>query len=67
MIKKFEEMMIQRYRDYFKDYMKWNSSPGSCNAGHLQEISWVLHELLGYTDKDIRQIENEVLKELERE
>ena len=55
MLKEFEMMLIKRYKRYYKEYLGKN--PSSCEAGHLQEISWILHELFGYTDNDIREIE----------
>ena len=57
MIKEFEDQLIKRYKRYLKDYEAWDKTPSSCEAGHLQEISWILHELFGYTDKDVREIE----------
>lgn len=57
MIKEFERQLIERYKRYYKEYNEFEKTPSSCEAGHLQEISWILHELFGYTDKDIREIE----------
>lgn len=57
MLKEFEKMLIKRYKDYLKQYNEFDKTPSSCEAGHLQEISWILHELFGYTDKDIRELE----------
>lgn len=57
MLKEFEKMLIERYKRYYKQYNEFEKTPSSCEAGHLQEISWILHELFGYTDNDIREIE----------
>ena len=57
MLKEFEKMLIERYKRYYKEYNEFEKTPSSCEAGHLQEISWILHELFGYTDNDIRELE----------
>ena len=57
MLKEFEKMLIERYKRYYKEYNEFEKTPSSCEAGHLQEISWILHELFGYTDKNIRELE----------
>ena len=59
MIKEFEKQLIKRYKKYLKDYAEFNKTPSSCESGHLQEISWILHELFGYTDKQIDELEKE--------
>lgn len=64
MIREFEKQLIERYQRYFKDYEGWDKTPSSCEAGHLQEISWILHELFGYTDKDMRKLENDIRAEM---
>ena len=67
MIKEFENALIERYKRYYKDYSNFEKTPSSCEAGHLQEISWILHVLLGYTDNDIRELENDIRAEMMRE
>lgn len=67
MIKEFEKQLIKRYKRYLKDYEAWDKTPSSCEAGHLQEISWILHELFGYTDKNIRELEDDIRAEILRE
>jgi hypothetical protein len=57
MLKEIERKLIERYKNYLKHYNEFEKTPSSCEAGHLQEISWILHELFGYTDRDIREIE----------
>ncbi len=66
MIKEFEKQLIERYKRYFKDYEKLDKTPSSCESGHLQEISWILHELFGYTDKDMRELANDTRAEMMR-
>ena len=67
MIKEFEKQLIERYKRYLKNYDEFEKTPSSCEAGHLQEISWILHELFGYTDKDMRELENDIRAEIMRE
>lgn len=67
MLKEFEKRMIERYKKYSKKYDEYNKGPSSCEAGHLQEISWILHELFGYTDKEIRELEDDIKAEIMRE
>lgn len=57
MLKEIEKKLIERYKNYLKDYNEFGKGPFSCEAGHLQEISWLLHELFGYTDEDVDRIE----------
>ncbi|SFU37599.1 hypothetical protein [Butyrivibrio sp. INlla21] len=64
MIRKFEKQLIGRYKRYSKEYEEYNKGPSSCEAGHLQEISWILHELFSYTDKDIRELEDDIRAEI---
>ena len=66
MLKEFEKQLIERYKRYLKEYDEFNKTTSSCEAGHLQEISWILHELFGYTDKDIRELENDTRAEMMR-
>ena len=67
MIKEFENALIERYKRYYKDYSNFEKTPSSCEAGHLQEISWILHELFGYTDKEMRELEDNIKAEMLRE
>ena len=66
MLKDFENKLVERYKNYLFYYDLNKCNPNSWTAGHLQEISWILHELFGYTDKDIRKIEAEAKTEIER-
>ena len=66
MIKEFEKQLLERYKRYLKNYEEFEKTPSSCEAGHLQEISWILHELFGYTDKDMRELENDTRAEMMR-
>ena len=66
MIKEFEKQLLERYKRYLKEYDEFEKTPSSCEAGHLQEISWILHELFGYTDKDMRELENDTRAEMMR-
>lgn len=63
MLKNFENNLVERYRNYLAYYDLNRCQPNSCTAGHLQEISWILHELFGYADNDIRKIEAEARSE----
>ena len=67
MIKEFEKQLIERYKRYYKDYDEFEKTPNSCEAGHLQEISWILHELFGYIDKEMRELEDDIKSEMLRE
>ena len=67
MIKEFEKQLVERYKRYYKEYNEFEKTPSSCEAGHLQGISWILHELFGYTDKDIRELEADIRAEIMRE
>ena len=64
MLKEFENQLVERYKRYLKDYETWDKTPSTCEAGHLQEISWILHELFGYTDKDMKELENDIRADL---
>lgn len=66
MLKDFENRLVERYKNYLVYYDLHKCNPRSSTAGHLQEISWILHELFGYTDKDVNKIEAEVKEEIER-
>ncbi len=66
MIKEFEKQLVERYKRYYKDYDKFEKTPSSCEAGHLQEISWILHELFGYTDKDMKELDDEIRADILR-
>lgn len=66
MIKEFEKQLIERYKRYYKDYDEFEKTLSSCEAGHLQEISWILHELFGYTDKDMRELDDDINAEILR-
>ena len=55
-----DEVLCARYRKYLTTYDNCDLEPSSCIAGHLQELSWIMHELLGYSDKDIRNLEDEI-------
>ena len=57
MLKEIEKKLVVRYKYYLKQYDKYERTPNSCEGGHLQEISWLLHELFGYTDEDVDRIE----------
>lgn len=66
MIKEFERQLVERYKRYYKDYDKFKKTPSSCEAGHLQEISWILHELFGCTDKDMKELVDEIRADILR-
>lgn len=64
MLKEIEGLLIERYKTYFTMYLEFNKDPSSCEAGHLQEISWILHVMFGYTDRQLISIEEQVRKEV---
>lgn len=55
-----ENEFIERYKRYYKIYKNYKLTASSCEAGHLQEISWILHVLYGYKDNDIQDLENRI-------
>ena len=57
MLKEYEAQLVERYKKYYRDYIEFNENPNSCTAGHLQEISWILHTLFGYTDSEVVNLE----------
>ena len=62
MLKEYEQTLIERYKHYYSYYLRYEK-PHYCNGdaiGHAHEISWILHTLFGYTDRQILDIEKEV-------
>ena len=56
-----DEVLCARYKRYLTLYDDCDLKTSSGIAsGHIQELSWIMHELLGYTDKDIRNLEDEI-------
>ena len=56
MIQSFPEFLENSENEFIERYKRYYG----CEAGHLQEISWILHVLYGYKDSDIRDLENRI-------
>lgn len=62
MLREYEKTLIERYKHYYSQYLIYER-PRACmgdSIGHANEISWILHTLFGYTDRQIEDIEMEV-------
>lgn len=62
MLKEYEQTLIERYKHYYSQYLRYEMPADRMGdaIGHAHEISWILHTLFGYTDKQIIDIEKEV-------
>lgn len=62
MLREYETTLIERYKHYYSQYLRYEKPKDFIgdSAGHMNEISWILHTLFDYTDRQIRDIETEV-------
>lgn len=62
MLREYERQLIERYKHYYSMFLSFEK-PRDIHGdaiGHAHEISWILHTLFGYTDREIEDIEREV-------
>ena len=62
MLKQYEITLIERYKHYYSYYLIYEKPYDRMGdaIGHAHEISWILHTLFGYTDRQIMDIEKGV-------
>ena len=60
MLREYEAELIKRYKKYYSLCLIYERGIEANYTGHANEISWILHTLYGYTDKEIIDIEEEV-------
>lgn len=58
MLREYEEELVKRYKHYYSKCL--NFSDDNYDRGHTHEISWILHTLFGYSDREIIDIEEEL-------
>ena len=61
-----ESMILHRYKEYTRQWIRGGKVLSSQAAGHACEASWVLITMFGWTDKRLRAIVAELEKEEEQ-
>ena len=63
MLDELKDLLIERYKEYYRSYLELlniHTEGKGITAGHLQEISYILHIAYRMSDVDIMRIEQTV-------